>query len=84
MDTFTTNGSGVIASTANNTNLGIDLPTANDWNKVANPNCCRNANYSAPDNYATCHRCKNMVSANKRLQFNNKGINSIEPDNLPV
>ena len=51
--TFQTDGSGVIGLTAINTNLGVDMPAASDWNGTGAANYC-----AAPDNYLTCQGAK--------------------------
>lgn len=50
--TFTTDAAGVIPATAGSINLGMDLPSANDWNLVASPDYC--LNHNGFDSYNTC------------------------------
>jgi predicted ribosomally synthesized peptide with SipW-like signal peptide len=50
--TFTTDVAGAIPATPGNINLGMDLPTANDWNMVAFPDYC--LNHNGFDSYNTC------------------------------
>ena len=50
--TFMTDGAGAIALASASIELGMDLPTANDWNLVASPDYC--ANHNGFDSYNTC------------------------------
>ncbi|MCX6761200.1 MAG: TasA family protein [Candidatus Nealsonbacteria bacterium] len=77
--TFTTDGSGVIVSTAINTNLGMDLPATNDWNKVANPDYC--LGHNGFDSYATCTGAKIWLVPTSDYNSATKALTAWNPAN---
>jgi len=75
--TFTTDGSGNIPATTGSKNLAMNLPHADDWNAVADPDYCDNHNNY--DDYDLCRGAKVWLVPSSEYSATTKKVSWANP-----